>query len=284
MRRLPFAGAVLTVIAGWCLAGCYWLLSTGDLTNGGADASSDVVHHETGSEVGGPTIDASVDAPSDAEAGPFCPPDAGPYTYCMDFDGIDAAALNLYANQADVGIVDGVYVSPPSSLGVKLNGDWGTSGGYSVDFPYEPKTVRLEYEFMPQPLGSEVTTPGISFYVPSTQTWEALQVLVDPKGNFQVQEWFSFPDGGTGWSHGTFSLEGGTMTGAWHHVVLTMTVDDSQGRYFSGLTVDDQVLEYDVPLMGPWAQGKVNIGIGSTFGQKGGSDFYYDNVRADFGL
>jgi hypothetical protein len=281
MRRLPFAGAVLATVAGSYLAGCYWLVSYADLTAGqpdGASESSAEASVEGGTDVG----DAQGDA--DADAGPFCPVDAGPYTYCMDFDGIDAASLDLQTTQAEAGIVNGIYVSPPSSLGVKLNGGWGTAGSYTVDFPFMPKNVRLEYQFMPQPLGSEVTTLGIAFYVADSQTWEALQVLVDPRGDFQVQEWFSTPDAGNGWSHGTFSLEGGTQTGAWHHVVLTMTVDDSQGRYFSGLTVDDQVLELDVPLQGPWAQGTVHINVGSTFAQEAGSDFYYDNVRADFGL
>jgi hypothetical protein len=281
MRRLPFAGAVLSTIAGWYLVGCYWLVSTGDLTSGSADGGNDVASRETGGESGGPTVDAE----ADADAGPFCPVEAGPYTYCMDFDGIDAASLNLYVNQADAGIVDGIYVSPPSSLRVKLNGGWGTAGAYNVDFSskFIPKTAHLEYQFMPQPLGSWVTSMGISLYVSSTQTWESLQVLVAPDGGFQVQEWFEGPDGGTGWSHGTFALEGGTLEGVWHHVVLTMNVDDSQGRYFSGLSVDDQALELDVPLQGPWAQGTAHLGIGSTFAQEAGSDFYYDNVRADFG-
>jgi len=276
MRRLPFAGAILSAIAGWYLAGCYWLVSTGDLTSGSTDAGP---NHEAGSEGDAPTVEAE----SDADAGPFCPVDAGPYTYCMDFDDIDAASLNLYVNQADAGIVDGIYVSPPSSLGVKLNGGWGTAGAYNVDFSFKPKTARLEYQFMPQPLGSWVTTLGVYLWVSSIQTSESLQVLVAPTGHFQVQEWFSGPDGGTGWTHGEFALEGG-VTGAWHHVVLTMTVDDSQGRYFSGLTVDDQVLELDVPLLGPWAQGTAHLNVGSTFAQEAGSDFYYDNVRADFGL
>lgn len=281
MKRLPFAGAVLSAIAGWYLAGCYWLLSTGDLTSGGPDAGDEAGRREAGSKGTGPTVDAEGDA---GDAGPFCPVEAGPYTYCMDFDGIDAASLNLYENQSDTGIVDGIFVSPPSSLGVKLNGGWGTSGGYGVDFSFKPKTARVEYQFMPQPLGSWVTSVGISLFVSSTQTSESLQVLVAPDGEFQVQEWFEGPDGGTGWSHGTFALEGGTTVGAWHHVVLTMTVDDSQQRYFSGLTVDDQVLELDVPLQGPWAQGTAHLGVGSSFAQEAGSDFYYDNVRADFGL
>jgi hypothetical protein len=283
MKRLPLAGAALSAVAGCYLAGCYWLLSTTDLTDGPADGSTGGVSSETGSDGGG----ASVDAQSDGgDAVPFCAPDAGPYVYCMDFDGIDAASLNLYAIQADAGIVNGIYVSPPSSLGVKLNGGWGTAGAYSVDFPsqYKPKTVQLEYQFMPQPLGSEVTSPGISLYVSSTQTWETVQVLVDPQGDFQVQEWFSTPDGGTGWPHLTFSLDGGTTVGAWHHVVLSLSVDDSQQRYFCGLTVDDQALELDVPLQGPWQQGTAHLGIGSTFAQEGGSDFYYDNVRAVIGF
>ncbi|HEX8792770.1 MAG TPA: hypothetical protein VF765_17615 [Polyangiaceae bacterium] len=284
MRRLPVAGAVLSAIAAWYAAGCYWLVSTGDLTSGGADASSDVALRETGGEAGGPMVDAESEAGEGGDAGPFCPEDAGPYTYCMDFDGVDAASLHLYTNDSDTGIVDGVYVSPPSSLGVKLNGGWGTAGAYDVNFTFKPKTARLEYQFMPQPLGSWVTSVGISLWVSSTQTSESLQVLVAPDGEFQVQEWFEGPDGGTGWSHGTFSLDGGTRTGAWHHVVLTMTVDDSQGRYFSGLSVDDQALELDVPLLGPWEQGTAHLGIGSTFAQEGGADFYYDNVRADFGL
>jgi hypothetical protein len=282
MRRLPFAGAILSAIAGWYLAGCYWLVSTGDLTSGNPDAG---VPHEVGDESEGPTVDAGNDAESDAEAGPFCPIDAGQYTYCMDFDGIDAAVLNLYVNEADAGIVDGIYVSPPSSLGVKLNGGWGTAGAYGVDFKFTPKKARLEYQFMPQPLGSWVTTLGVSLWVPSTQTSETLQVLVAPTGHFQVQEWFSFPDGGgTGWTHGEFALEGGPLTGSWHHVVLTMTIDDSQGQYFSGLTVDDQILELDVPLLGPWAQGTAHLNVGSTFAQEAGSDFFYDNVRVDFEL
>jgi hypothetical protein len=44
------------------------------------------------------------------------------------------------------------------------------------------------------------------------------------------------------------------------------------------------VLEEGQPLALPWAQGTVNIGVGVGYAGSGGSEFFFDNVRADFGL
>ena len=69
-----------------------------------------------------------------------------------------------------------------------------------------------------------------------------------------------------------------------HHVVLALTVDDANQQYTSGLTVDDQVLENAQPLTLPWAKGNVTLSVGVTYAAAGGTDFYFDNVRADFVL
>jgi hypothetical protein len=273
-----FAGAVVCPAAA-SLAGCYWLASYQDLTSGleSADAGVEADAHVN--------ADGGADAPSPVEAGPFCPPDAGPLVYCMDFDGVDAGTLGLQTYEAETGIVTGVSVSPPSSLFVGLVGpDAGASGSYSVSFPFTPKTARLEFQVKATVLGQWVTTLGISMYQDSTQTGRVLQVLVAPDGGFEVQEFVSTPSSGTPYGHTTFTLDGGAPADAWHHVVLTMTVDDSTQQYFSGLTVDGQVLEDDQPLQATWAQGNAQLGVGSTWCKTGGPQFYYDNVRADFGL
>jgi hypothetical protein len=281
MRRLVSVGAIVFPTAA-SLAGCYWLASYQDLTSdlgkaeAGADATAD----------GG--VDANADGGGDsaaAEGGPFCPPDAGPLVYCMDFDGVDAGALGLETYEAEAGIVDGVFVSPPSALFVALVGpDAGASGAYFVNFPFTPTSARLEFELKSIVLGQWVTTLGVQMYQESAQTSRVVQVLVAPDGGFQVQEFVSSPSGGTPYGHTTFELDGGRPPDAWHHVVLTVTVDDTNQRYFSGLTVDGQVLEANEPLQASWAQGTAQIGVGSTWCRTGGPQFYYDNVRADFGF
>ena len=275
-----YAGAIVcpTVAS---LAGCYWLASYQDLTSdygkaeAGVDAAAD----------GGTGANADGGGEAAVETGPFCPPDAGPLTYCMDFDGVDAGALGLYTYEAEAGIVGSAFVSPPSALFVNLVGpDAGASGAYFVNFPFTPKTARIEFELKTAVLGQWVTSLGVQMYEESSQTSRTVQVLVAPDGGYQVQEFISAPSGGTPFGHTTYELDGGLPSSAWHHVVLMVTVDDSSKTYTSGLTVDGQVLEDGVPLQASWAQGSAQIGVGSTWCRTGGPQFYYDNVRADFGL
>ncbi|HEY5241967.1 MAG TPA: hypothetical protein VIJ22_10900 [Polyangiaceae bacterium] len=273
MKRLLSAGAVVCSIAA-SLTGCYWLASYEDLTSGlgnaGADAPSEVV----------PGFDAQLPV----EAGPFCPPDAGPLVYCMDFDGVDAAALGLGVYEADAGIVNGISVSPPSSLFVRLDGQ-GSEGAYNVSFPFQPTTATLQFDVSIPAAGQWVTLLSIILDQDSTQTGRVLNVVVSPEREFQVQEYFSLSDGGSeNYGHTTLPLDGGAAPAAWHHVVLSMTVDDATQRYVSGLTVDGQVLEHDYPLGLSWAQGNAQIGVGVTYGGGAGPELYFDNVRADFGL
>ena len=114
---------------------------------------------------------------------------------------------------------------------------------------------------------------------------ENLNVVVSPSGVFEIQEYFSLPDGGNaqGGQPGV-PVEGGADPDVWHHVVLSLTVNDSMQTYLCGLTVDGQVLQDQVPLTLSWAQGNASIGVGVTYGGGGGPEFYFDNVRADFGL
>jgi hypothetical protein len=269
--RLWLAGAVACPIAA-SLAGCYWLASYEDLTSG------------SGQPVGDAERDAFTEADARPEAGPFCPPDAGPLVYCMDFDGIDASALGLGTSQASASIVTGVSVSPPSSLFVSLYGQ-ASGGAYEVSFPFEPTTSTLQFDVSAPVLGQWVTLLSITLYDDSTKTDRTLNVVVSPDGVFQVQEYFALEDGGSQQNgHPGIPLDGGAEAGAWHHVVLSLTVDDAKQKYLSGLTVDGQVLE-DGQLLGlSWAQGNAQLGIGVTYGGGGGPQFYFDNVRADFGL
>jgi hypothetical protein len=271
-RRLLLAGAVACPIAA-SLCGCYWLASYEDLTSG--------LGH-----VGG---DADVDAFKEGgiaplEAGPFCPADAGPLVYCMDFDGMDASALGLGTTQASATLVTGVYVSPPSSLFVSLYGP-ASSGGYGVSFPFEPTTSTLQFDVSSPVMGQWVTLLSITLYDDSTNTGRTLNVVISPDGVFQVQEYFALEDGGSEQNgHMAIPLDGGAEAGAWHHVVLSLTVDDAKQKYLSGLTVDGQVLEDGQPLGLSWAQGNAQLGVGVTYGGGGGPQFYFDNVRADFAL
>lgn len=256
------------------MAGCYWLTSYRDLLAGNGDAGADVQAD----------VAASRDAAS-ADAGPFCPPGLGPNVYCMDFDDVDAASLGLQTYEADAGLTDVVSVSPPGSLFVKLDGpDTGTAGSYSVAFSFIPTTSRLEFEINVATLGSWITTPAISLYEASTQTWRSLQFLVTPEGAFSVQEYIDGPSGGQGYGHEVFPADGGLPTGTWHHVVMTLTVNDATKEYTSGVTFDGEVIEDNMPLQGPWAQGTATITVGSSWAQAGGSLIFFDNVRADFGL
>jgi hypothetical protein len=238
------------------------------LRDAGADADAQSVR-ETG-----PVVDAGP---------PFCPADAGPLVYCMDFDGVDAAVLHLQVNEANVGIVSGNSVSPPSSLLVQLQGD-ASSGMYEVSFPLRPTTTRLEFEIQTVGLNEGVTTLGISLREASTQTARSLNVVVAPYGSFQVQEYFALADGGGELGPHSWSQvdAGGTLP--WHHVVLTLTANDATRQYTSGLTVDGVIFENAHPLMLLWAQGTVTVKVGVTYAATGGQDFFFDNVRADFEL
>jgi hypothetical protein len=264
------------------LSGCYWLAQYEDLSSAFGDAGS------------------ALDAQSVLEAGqvldggvaqPFCPPDAGPLVYCMDFDGVDTSALEPQVNEAEVTIVNGTYVSPPSSLFVALQGA-GSFGRYSKSFSFQPTTSRLEFQIRTADLQEGVTTLAITLTQASTETNRTLNVVVIPNNGFdgfQVQEYFSLADGGTEISaHTTFQVDAGALSDAsdgWHHVVLTLTVNDAAAQYFSGLTVDNQVLEDGgQPLVLPWAEGTASLQIGVTYAAAEGPQFYFDNVRADFGL
>jgi hypothetical protein len=293
MKRLLYAGAVLWPAAAM-LGGCYWLASYQDLTSGLGDAGAD-----GRANVFDGTLDDGADAAADTgisggeagdgdsssviEAGPFCPPDAGPYVYCMDFDGVDASVLGLGSSLATVAVVSGTYLSPPSSLSVYLQA-YTASGGYSVSFPFSPKTTRLEFEVSAPAASRWVTLLAINLE-DATPTRRTLNVVISPTRAFHVQEYFGLADGGSQQhDHAEVALDGGAEGGAWHHVVLSLTVDDSTQTYLSGLTVDGQVLEDAQPLTLTWAQGRVDLGIGVQWTNGGGAQFYFDNVRADFGL
>jgi hypothetical protein len=230
------------------------------------------------------------DAPADADglaaeaSGPFCPPDAGPLAYCMDFDGVDAAVLGLGTYQASAGIVSSKSVSPPSSLKVSLNGT-GSSGSYYVQLPIQPTTTQLQFDVLTVSLDQWVTTLSITLFQESTQINQNLNAVVSPMGEFQVQEYFSLPDGGNEQNgHAAYGPDGGAGPGTWHHVVLSLTVDDAKQQYLSSLSVDGQVIEDGQPLGLSWSRGNANLGIGVTYGGGGGPVFYFDNVRADFDL
>jgi hypothetical protein len=282
VKRVLLASASALPLAA-TLGGCYWLASYADLTSGLAEAGTDADIQV--SEDAGVAVEAGA-APADGSgaSGSFCPTDAGSLSYCMDFDGIDAGGLGLGSYEANAAVVAGTFVSPPSSLSVNLYGT-GSNGGYNVDFPFQPSTARLEFEIMTLSLDQWVTTLAISLYQSSTQTARTLNVVVSPQGEFQVQEYIQLGDGGVEQDgHQTPPLDGGVDAGAWHHVVLSMTVDDANQEYLDSLTVDGQALEDGQPLALPWAQGNASLAVGVTYGGGGGPQFYFDNVRVDFGL
>ena len=285
MKRLLLASAPPCLLA-VSLGGCYWLASYEDLTSGlgeaGAPADAPPIDGSEARPDPNPADASAYGDAGDAAAAPFCPQDAGPLAYCMDFDGVDAASLGLGVSQASTGIVSGVSVSPPSSLKVSLYGS-ASSGSYDVQIPLKPTTTRLEFQVLAVALGQWVTALSIALYEDATQISRVLNVVVSPTGEFQVQEYFSLPDGGSEQNgHLAGSPDGGADPGTWHHVVLTLTVDDATRQYLSGLTVDDQVIEDHQPLALSWAQGSVSLGVGVTYGGGAGPEFYFDNVRADF--
>lgn len=272
MKHVSVARASLCAVA-ITLPSC-WLADFGDLSSAYGDAGSNA-DVQSG---------AGVDAGHGGDAAEaFCPPDAGANTYCMDFDGVDAAALQLQASGAIVGIVNGPYVSAPSSLSVALDG--GASFGRYAVAPGVPSTATtLEFEIQSPKLSGGVTTLAISLE-DSTQALRMLNVVVSPFGGFQVQEFVTFADGGSQiHAHGMGTLTDAGVATTWHHVVLSLTVNDQSKTYLSGLTVDGQVMEESVPLTLQWAEGTVALHIGVTYSQAGVSQFFFDNVRASFGM
>ncbi len=291
MKRVLFASARACACAlslGAGSTGCYWLATYQDLTSGlgasdaGVDAATPVV--VDASDGASFSRDAGLPPPSGAG---FCPGDAGPYVYCMDFDYVDAGVLGLGTSQAQAGIVSGTSVSPPSSLLVNLNGPSSgppSGGAYNVAFSFSPKTTLLEFEIRCVSLDEWVTTLGMGLSNPDG-TIRGLNVVMSPSGGFQVQEYIQLDDGGVAQNgHTLYQLSEDAGPEAWHHVILSLTVDDPNAQYYSGLTVDGQVLETSRPLALTWAQGKASLAIGLTYAGGGGPQFYFDNVRADFGL
>lgn len=254
------------------LSSCYWLAQYQDLSSAFGDAGS--------------VVDAGSVADGGPVAEPFCPPDAGALAYCMAFDGVDASVLALEVYEADAAIVNGTYLSPPSSLFVGLQ-DAASFGRYAVSFPFQPTTTRLEFQIRTVGLNEGVTTLAITLLQASTETARTMNVVVSPYGGFQLQEYFALADGGIEMSaHPTYQVDGGGAPPGWHYVVLTLTVDDAKEQYFSGLTVDNQVLEDGgQPLALPWAEGTASLHIGVTYAAAGApQSFFFDNVRAEFGL
>jgi hypothetical protein len=271
MRRLLFAGAVVSATV-TSLAGCYWLAVYPDLTSD-PDASGDA---SSG-------LDAS--PPLEAEAGPYCPVDAGPLVYCMDFDGVDASAIALTSEGAAASIVSGTYTSRPNSLLVDLYARPGL-GGYNVPFPtIRPRTATLQFDVNAHTVGPNWITLLYIALIDDANVVRTANVVVSPDDaspdyRFRMGEHFAFPDGG---EDEQFHSPGGAAdAGAWHHVVLSLTVDDANQDYHTRLTVDGQG---DQELLAPkkWAQGKAQIAVGVTC-CGGAGRFYFDNVRAEFGL
>ncbi len=167
-----------------------------------------------------------------------------------------------------------------------------SNAAYSVPFAFQPTSARLEFKLRVSGLSGSVTTFCIALFAEATQTLELLNVVVSGGGAFQVQEYFELADGGTALSAHTTStvvspsgsLDAGAESADWHHVVLTLTANDASHVYLSALTVDGQVLESARALGLAWAQGKASIGVGVTYAGSGGAQFFFDDVRADFGL
>jgi hypothetical protein len=267
VKHAAFARAWFCALA-ITLSGCYWLVQYEDLSGGGGDA--------------GVALDARSDDGGPAQS--FCPADAGPLVYCMDFDEVDAGALGLQIQAAEVAIVNGEHVSPPNSLFVGLQGD-GSFGRFAKSFPFQPTTARLEFQVRIGALQEWVTTLAIALSQDSTQTVRTLNVVMAPNGGFQVQEYFTLADGGTALHpHTMFQVGAGAATGGFYHVVLTLSVDEANAQYRSGLAVDDQVLEHDQPLTLPWAGGAASIHVGVTYAAAAGPQLYFDNIRADFAM
>jgi hypothetical protein len=297
MKRLVRTGAALLFSA--TTGGCYWLASYEDLTSGlgqTADAGdagvvADAMVNEGASEGAtdargdtGSQDEGGLDGAGPNDAGPFCPSDAGAYVYCQDFDRIDAAALNLGANMATAAVVSTVSVSPPNSMRVEIGG-LGANGGFDRSFSFAPRTTRLEFEVSAPVTGQYATLLAINLDDSGPQIRETLNVVISPARTFHVQEYFGLPDGGSEQSdHTEVPQDAGSNGAAWHHVVLSLTVDDGSQTYLSGLTVDGQVLEAARPLSLGWGQGNVNIGVGVQWASGAGPQLYFDNVRADFGL
>jgi hypothetical protein len=198
---------------------------------------------------------------------------------------VDAGVLGLEVSGADAAIVNGTYVSPPSSLFVGLEGA-PSFGRYAVSFPFQPTTTRLEFQIQSVALEAGVTTLAITLLQASTETARTMNVVVSPYGGFQLQEYFALEDGGIEiGAHLTHQVDGAGAPPGWHHVVVTLTVNDTSKQYLSGLTVDNQVLEDGgQPLALAWAEGSVSLHVGVTYAANGGQQFFFDNVRADFGM
>lgn len=279
MTRPPLAHLFLGATAFLLSTSCYWLAQYSDLSSAFGDAGAVADAHPIPDGETNPTSDSG---PLDAASG-FCPPDAGPLAYCMDFDHVDAGALPLEVSGATAGIVDTTSVSPPNSLLVTLTGT-NSSGEYDVSFPLQPTKTTLEFQIQSSGVEQGVTTLAITLLEPATQTLRKLSVVVAQDQTFAVQEYVAFADGGSLTNGHAFHQADAGVATPWHHVVLTLIADDGTKQYSSGLAVDGQVFEDGGALLLPWTQGEVGLEVGVTYAQSGNYTFFFDNVLAGFTL
>ena len=168
------------------LSSCYWLAQYGDLSSAFGDAGPNADAQSPGGGAGRGSGGSSGNHSAQRRSARLL----------HELDGVDAGELGLQVYGANVAIVDGTYVSPPSSLFVELQGA-ASFGRYPVSFPFQPTTTRLEFQIRIADLEEGVTTLAITLSEASTQTLRTLNVVVAPYGGFQVQEYFALADGGT---------------------------------------------------------------------------------------
>ena len=260
--------AVGFALAGGALFACSLITNLNPLTSdaGSADAAGDV----------------AVDAANDAT---FCAQyaDAGPLTYCEDFDSVtDAAALNLVESGATATLDTTDYVSPPASLlvNVPMLPDAGsTSRAYlSHGIAAEPTTVTVDFW-----LQVENATTGYANVMVinlAAADFEFQLVLQLYPGSYALQERVPTADGGA--TQVTHSATDFQWDSNWHHIVVTLSVATPKS---STLTLDDGKEVQVNSLDTSWETGVFTLDVGVTsVPQPTTWTVHIDNVLAQLSL
>ncbi len=241
-----------------------------------AAAPSDASTDGTLGDVG--VADTSTDAPTDArtEAGvPFCAPylDAGPGTFCQDFDSIgDASMLGASASPGvDVALDTSDFVSPPASLRITMPAaDAGAlHGSVTHAMTIAPTTVTLDFDLkVTAAASSSANVASLGF----SSGFRALIVVVVSSGLY-LEENAPPPDGGANvlFNHPKISVTWGS---SWHHVQVVLSLASKT----STVVLDGTPRETNFALEGNWVTGTVNFTYGVSYTATGPWDLAQDNV------
>jgi len=260
--------ALCALLGGGCL-----FPSLSSLTDGGTDATSDVLTSDIASPETGPT-DASADADANAPPGPFCiGQDSGTMLFCDDFDDTDAATFAKWTSTSS-----GVTRDPDASTSLPFSLLAVTPP--SLDASAPNPSARLRKVFTKSLTHVTYTFDARIDQLDSLGSKAFLNMVTITSGGIDVQYRFAvtataltydvhIPSGQDVASLTTSFLLMPWSAGAWHHVVIDIFASTSPATIT--VAIDG------TPAVGPNAPAAVaTFGTGQSMEVQAG--FYYANT------